>query len=96
MRDTVTAPGLSGEARGAGGWSTVTQLCNAIALLMLVRWFSRRRSSSATLMLSATSLELSLDGVLATIVLALPSFFSVPLLLEKEFSRLNASSSPTG
>lgn len=68
-------------------------LCSAIRWLMLVRWFSRRRSSSATLVWSSTSLELAFDGVLATIVLALPCFFSVPLLLEKKFSRLNASSS---
>ncbi|EGB02300.1 hypothetical protein AURANDRAFT_69007 [Aureococcus anophagefferens] len=32
---------------------------------------------------------LLMDGVLATIVLALACFFSVPLLLEKKFSRLN-------
>jgi hypothetical protein len=78
--------------------SLMPLLCNATRWLMLMRWFSRRRSSSATqaLVWSSTSLELAFDGVLATILLALPCFFSVPLMLEKKFSRLNASSSPTG
>ncbi len=76
--------------------SLMPLLCNAIRWLRLMRWFSRRRSSSATLVWSSTSLELAFDGVLATILLAPPCFFSVPLMLEKKFSRLNASSSPTG